>query len=275
MARAVGGVFLIRIEDIDRTRCDPAFEAAALADLDRLGIVSDGPIRRQSEHMADYAAALERLKAMGLAYPAFLSRAEIKRAVEARERDGCRWPRDPDGVPLYIGNEREMTADAAAMRMARGDQTIWRLHMDRAIDRVGPLSWCESGGGDPNGTADLAALAGRRIFRTVAADPAAWGDVILARADVPTSYHLSVVVDDALQGVTDVVRGADLFAATAVHRLLQTLLGLPEPRYHHHALVRDEGGRKLAKSDGDAGLGLLLDQGASRADIMRGGGLVS
>jgi glutamyl-Q tRNA(Asp) synthetase len=273
MARAAGGQFLIRVEDIDRARCSADFEAAMLADLARLGITSDGPIRRQSEHFDAYAGALHRLKATGLVYPAFLSRADIKRAVAAYEAAGEHWPRDPDGAPLYPGNDRDLSADVAARRIAAGEQVIWRLDMVRAIERVGPLAWRESGGDEPPNDVDLAALAGRRQDRTIDAHPQQWGDVILARADVPTSYHLSVVVDDAVQGVTDVVRGADLFAATSVHRLLQELLGLPAPRYHHHALVRDATGRKLAKSDGDAGLRSLFDRGLSADEIARLAGL--
>ncbi len=268
MARAAGGRFLIRIEDIDQARCSPAYEAAVLEDLARLGIVSDGPVRRQSEHFSAYAEALLRLKAMGLVYPSFLSRSEIKARVAAHVAvTGGPWPSDPDGAPIYPGNERDFPAADAQARIASGAQVIWRLDMAKARDRVGPLDWQESGGEDPDPAIDRAAMAGTRHFRTVRADPARWGDVILARADVPTSYHLSVVVDDADQGITDVVRGADLFQSTSVHRLLQALLGLPAPRYHHHALVRDDTGRKLSKSDGDARLVTLFDQGADIATI--------
>lgn len=270
MARAVGGRFLIRIEDIDQARCLPAYEAAILEDLARLGITSDGLVRRQSEHFSLYSEALDRLKAMGLVYPSFLSRSEIKARVAAHvSATGAHWPSDPDGAPIYPGTERDLDAEVAAARIASGAQVIWRLDMVKALAQVGPLDWQESGGEDPDPAVDLAVMAGKRAFRTVAADPARWGDVILARADVPTSYHLSVVVDDAAQGITDVVRGADLFHSTSVHRLLQALLGLPAPRYHHHALVRDECGRKLSKSDGDARLAVLFDRGADIAEIER------
>jgi glutamyl-Q tRNA(Asp) synthetase len=269
MARDCGGRLLIRIEDIDLARSSPSHEAAILTDLARLGIVPSEPIRRQSEHFTDYAAALERLKAMGLIYPAFLSRAEIKRRVAQFEASGQAWSRDPDGAPVYPGNERDLDPVQAARRIAAGEQVIWRLDMARAIARAGQLIWSESGGNEPDPHIDLAAIAGRRSFREVMAEPQRWGDVIIARADVPTSYHLSVVVDDALQGVTDVVRGADLYQATAVHRLLQCLLDLPAPRYHHHRLVRDASGRKLAKSDGDAGVARLLDQGLD-VEMIRG-----
>ncbi len=273
MARAVGGRFLIRLEDIDPARCKPAFEAAILDDLARLGLTSDGPVRRQSDHFDLYRQALERLKDMGLVYPSFLSRTDIKaHAAQHLAETGKPWPSDPDGAPLTPGHERDLDRAIASARIAAGEQVVWRLDMARAIDRVGALDWQESGAlpDDPAANAiDRAALAGRRVYRTVQADPAAWGDVILARADSPTSYHMSVVVDDAVQGVSDVVRGADLFHATSVHRLLQTLLDLPAPRYHHHGLVRDVTGRKLAKSDGDAGLVGFLDRGLDRQAILR------
>lgn len=270
MARAVGGRFLIRIEDIDQARCLPVYETAILEDLARLGITSDGPVRRQSEHFPLYSDALDRLKALGLVYPSFLSRSEIKARVASHvAMTGEAWPSDPDGAPIYPGDERDLDAEVAAARIASGAQVIWRLDMAKAIAEVGALDWQESGGEDPDPAVDMCAMAGKRRFRTVVADPARWGDVILARADVPTSYHLSVVVDDAAQAVTDVVRGADLFHATSVHRLLQALLGLSAPRYHHHALVRDESGRKLSKSDGDARLVVLFDRRADIAEIER------
>lgn len=276
IARAERGRFLIRMEDIDQARCSPDYESAILDDLARLGIVSDGPVRRQSEHFEAYADALTRLKAMGLVYPSFLSRSEIKAQVAAHvAAAGEPWPTDPDGAPIYPGDDRDLDPATAAARIATGTQVIWRLNMARALVQVGSLDWQESGGEDPEPGVDQAAMTGKRRFRTVAAEPARWGDVILARADVPTSYHLSVVVDDAIQGITDVVRGADLFHATSVHRLLQALLGLPAPRYHHHALVRDGAGRKLSKSDGDARLASLFEQGYDREAIERLAGLTN
>lgn len=273
MARAAGGRFLIRLEDIDPVRCTPAYEAAVLDDLARLGLTSDDPVRRQSDHFDLYGQALDRLKDMGLVYPSFLSRGDIKAyAARHQAQTGRPWPRDPDGAPLAPGDERDLDRDIAMARIIAGEQAVWRLDMARAIERVGQLDWQESGAlpDDPAAYAiDRAAMTGRRVYRTVRADPAAWGDVILTRADSPTSYHLSVVVDDAVQGVSDVVRGADLFQATSVHRVLQALLDLRAPRYHHHGLVRDATGRKLAKSDGDAGLAGLLDRGLDRQAILR------
>ena len=260
MARAAGGRLLLRIEDIDRTRCRTEYEAAIYADLAWLGLAWEEPVRRQSEHLAAYRDALEKLTAMGLVYPSFESRAEIERLVAARERFGP-WPRDPDGVPLYPGAANELSADERRRRMADEPYAL-RLDMAAALARAGALDWTETGRGPKGET-------GR-----VPAQAAQWGDVVLGRKDTPTSYHLAVVVDDALQGVTNVVRGEDLFWATGVHRLLQALLGLPAPIYHHHRLIRDNDGRKLAKSTKATGLCELRAQGATPADIRKLVGLV-
>lgn len=248
--RAAGGRFLLRIEDIDRTRCRPEYEAAIYDDLAWLGLKWEEPVRRQSEHFADYTDALDRLAAMGLVYPAFMTRAEIAAVTSTPS-----WPRDPDGAALYPGRERAQPPGEAGRRVAAGEPYALRLRMDEAAGRVGRLAWHEEEEGD------------------IAADPRAWGDVILARKETPTSYHLAVTVDDALQGVTHVVRGRDLFHATSVHVLLQSLLGLPTPRYFHHRLIRDDTGRKLAKSDGDTALGALRAAGKTPADIRRMVGL--
>ena len=260
MAREAGGRLLLRIEDIDATRCRPEYEAAIYEDLAWIGLGWEEPVRRESEHLGDYRAALARLDAMGLVYPSFESRAEIARLVAAREAHGG-WPRDPDGAPLYPGDAKSMPAEERAGRVAAGEPYALRLDMEAALARTGPLTWNETGAGPEGETG------------TIPADPARWGDVILARKDVPGSYHLSVVVDDAAQGVTDVVRGRDLFHATSVHRLLQTLLGLPSPRYHHHRLLLDADGRKLSKSTRATGLRELRAQGLTPSDIRRLAGL--
>jgi glutamyl-Q tRNA(Asp) synthetase len=249
MARQAGGRFLLRIEDIDRARCRPEYEAGIHRDLALLGISWEVPVRRLSQHFADYAAALRKLEAMGLVYPAFLSRAEIAAAATGR---------DPDGAPLYPGVDRDLDPDEAAQRIAAGAPYAMRLRMDEAAERARPLAWTETG--------EAATVA-------VDADPRAWGDVVLARKETPTSYHLSVVVDDAMQGVTHVVRGRDLFHATSVHVLLQRLLGLPTPVYHHHRLVTDAGGRKLSRSDRDTSLRALREAGATSDDMRRMVGL--
>jgi glutamyl-Q tRNA(Asp) synthetase len=258
MARVAGGRLLLRIEDIDETRCRPEYEAAIYEDLAWLGLAWERPVRRQSEHYDDYRAALARLEAMGLVYPSFESRAEIARLVAAR---GDTWPRDPDGAPLYPGNAKSMPPTERARRMAAGEPYALRLDMAAALSGTGALTWAETGQG-PSGETG-----------TIAAHPEAWGDVILARKETPTSYHLAVVVDDAAQGVTDVVRGQDLFYATSAHRLLQSLLGVAEPRYHHHRLILDADGRKLAKSTQSTGLRELRAQGAMPAAIRRLAGL--
>ncbi|MCC7347436.1 MAG: tRNA glutamyl-Q(34) synthetase GluQRS [Variibacter sp.] len=239
LARAAGGRLLLRIEDIDASRCRPEYETAIYQDLAWLGIAWDIPVRRQSEHFAAYAEALARLRALGLVYESFATRGEIARRVAVLEAQQGPFPRDPDGAPLYPGGRAEMADAERARRMAAEEPYAIRLDVTEAVRRVGALSWQEEGEEPPC---------------LVTADPAAWGDVVLARKDVPTSYHLAVVVDDALQGVTDVVRGRDLYWATSLHRLLQALLGLPAPRYRHHRLVLDADGRKLSKSTQATGL---------------------
>ncbi|CAN5198389.1 tRNA glutamyl-Q(34) synthetase GluQRS [soil metagenome] len=251
LCRQAGGRFLLRIEDIDPTRCRPEYEAAIVEDLRWLGLAWEEPVLRQSEHMADYAAALARLTGMGLIYPAFMSRTEVRKATTAPD-----WPRDPDGAPLYPAPDSAIDPGAADARIAGGARYTLRLRMGRAIGLAGALSWREDSEG-----------------REIAADPAAWGDVIIARRETPTSYHLSVVVDDAMQGVTHVVRGRDLSAATSVHVLLQKLLGLPSPAYHHHRLLTDAAGRKLSKSDRDTSLRSLREAGKTPADVRRMVGL--
>jgi glutamyl-Q tRNA(Asp) synthetase len=254
MARAAGSRLLLRIEDIDAARCQPQYEQAIYEDLAWLGISWEEPVRRQSAHFDDYRAALAELDRLGLIYPSFESRGEIGALLAAREAHAP-WPRDPDGAPLYPGTARALSPAERRRRMASGKPYALRLDMSAAIARAGPLTWDETGEGD--------------LCGAVAAAPQMWGDVVLARKETPTSYHLSVVVDDARQGVTHVVRGQDLFWATSVHRLLQALLGLPTPGYHHHRLVLDADGQKLSKSTRATGLRSLREGGASPADIRR------
>jgi glutamyl-Q tRNA(Asp) synthetase len=260
MARELGGRLLLRIEDIDASRCRPEYEAAIYEDLDWLGIAWQLPVRRQSEHFADYEAALAKLEAQGLIYPSFESRKEIATLVAERDQRG-RWPRDPDGAPLYPGRARKLSPAERERRRNAGEPYALRLAMDAAAARAGTLTWSETGIG-PQGQTGL-----------VAAVPQMWGDVVLARKEVPTSYHLAVALDDAFQGVSEVVRGQDLFWSTGVHRLLQALLGLPEPAYHHHRLVLDAEGRKLAKSTQAMSLRELRAGGAAPVDIRRMVGL--
>jgi len=260
MAREVGGRLLLRIEDIDAARCRPEYEATIYQDLEWLGISWQQPVRRQSEHFEDYAAALAKLESIGLLYPSFESRSEINALVAQRERQGP-WPRDPDGVPLYPGRARTMSRAERARRRRDGEPYALRLAMDAALARAGVLTWTETGSG-PQGQSGL-----------IAAAPQMWGDVVLARKEAPTSYHLAVAVDDALQGVTDVVRGQDLFWSTSIHRLLQALLSLPEPAYYHHRLILDAEGGKLSKSSKAQSVRELRAAGATPADIRRMVGL--
>ncbi|CUX58576.1 putative Glutamyl-tRNA synthetase, class Ic [Agrobacterium sp. NCPPB 925] len=260
MARDNGGRFLLRIEDIDQTRCTPELEQAIYDDLGWLELAWENPVRRQSDHFDAYGVALDRLIDAGLAYPAFLSRGETKAIVKAFEADGELWPRDPDGAPLYPSMDRERPGAEQASLLASGRPYAWRLDMEKAIRSVGsPLFWQESGDGEQG---------------LIEALPTLWGDVVLSRSDAPSSYHLSVVVDDALQGITHVVRGMDLFHATAIHRLLQHLLDLPQPTYHHHRLILGADGRKLSKSEGSTGLSALRAEGATPSDIRRLVGLL-
>lgn len=256
MARACGGRLLLRIEDIDVTRCTPEFEAAIYRDLEWLGIEWETPVRRQSEHFDAYRGLLDRLIRDGLVYPAFMSRGEVRAAIVEAEATGGRWPRDPDGAPLYPGHDKRLGARERRRRIERGDPFAWRLDMAAATKRLkGPLAWSEY-----ESEAMGAAAA-------VAARPQDWGDVIVARTEIPTSYHLSVVADDALQGVTRVVRGRDLYLATSVQRLLQEILGLAAPDYFHHRLITGPDGRKLSKSQGDTGIAELRERGATPRDV--------
>lgn len=254
MARASGGRFLLRIEDIDTVRCRPEYEAAIHEDLAWLGITWEEPVRRQSEHFGAYAQSLRTLDS--LLYPSFESRSEIARLVAEREGQGS-WPRDPDGAPLYPGTARSSPEAERRRRMSMGEPYALRLDMVEAVAQVGRLAWNETGAG-PGGETGI-----------VAARPEAWGDVVLARKDMPTSYHLAVAVDDSLQGVTHVVRGRDLFWSTSVHRLLQALLGLPTPAYLHHRLILDSQGRKLSKSTRATALRDLRESGLKPSDIKR------
>lgn len=257
LARQSGGRLLLRIEDIDTTRCRPEYEDAIYEDLAWLGLSWEQPVRRQSDHLAVYREAVDRLARDGLLYPAFESRAEIARLVDVKDRAGV-WHRDPDGAPIYPGTGRQLPLAERDRKISSGAPYALRLDMAGAIARAGTaLSWTEHGTG-PEGENGQ-----------VPAQPELWGDVILARKDTPTSYHLSVVIDDALQGVTHVVRGQDLFRATGVHRLLQDLLDLPPPVYRHHPLVLDEAGQKLSKSTRATALRELRGGGATPAEIRR------
>ena len=238
-ARAAGGRFLLRIEDIDTARSRPELEDAIYEDLAWLGIAWETPVRRQSEHFDDYAATLARLEARGLLYPCFCTRREIESALTA--------PHGPEGA-IYPGTCRARSGSERADLLASGRAFARRLDLGAALAAAGPLTFVESAVAVP---VDGAALA------------AHIGDVVLARKDVPASYHLAVVHDDALQGVTVVIRGADLAFATPLHRLLQALLDLPTPAYRHHRLITDAAGRRFAKRDAAVTLRSLRAEGVT------------
>ena len=256
LARQTGGTLLLRFEDIDRERCREAYAVSVEDDLTWLGLTWAGVPRRQSEHLGVYREALERLEARQLVYPCFCTRGMILSDAPAA------LPRavDPDGTPLYPGTCRRLPADERARRIARGWPATRRIDMARALaEAPKDLAWDEHGEGT--------------VAERIAAEPAVWGDAIVGRKDVTTSYHVSVVIDDALQGVTDVVRGRDLYLATTLRRLLQSLFDLPPPRYHHHRLILDPQGRKLSKSRAAPSLRALRGEGVTPIEVRRRVGL--
>jgi glutamyl-Q tRNA(Asp) synthetase len=252
MARQLGGRFLLRIEDIDVARCREDLVAEIFEDLAWLGISWEVPVLRQSQHFEVYAQAAQWLESQGLLYPCFVSRSEVLEAAKGGAVD-------PEGAPLYPGLHKQLAKSEIEARISNGERFALRLDMARALEAANrrlegrPLTFTEL---DEAGKPTL-----------IAAHPERWGDAVILRKDVPASYHLAVVVDDARQGVTHVTRGRDLFAATDIHRLLQVLLGLPEPLYHHHHLLTDADGRKLAKSEGDTALAAFRAAGVSGTDV--------
>jgi glutamyl-Q tRNA(Asp) synthetase len=254
MARRAGARFLLRIEDIDTERCREEFVAQILEDLAWLGLSWKEPVLRQSAHFEDYRAAARRLEDMGLLYPCFATRSEV---IAAAGRGSRAF--DPDGAPLYPGLHKNLASEVADARRRRGEPFALRIYMERAVAEARRLT----GGG----ALTFREIDGEGGSRTLEARPERWGDAVIVRKEVPASYHLAVTVDDARQGVTHVVRGRDLFAATDLQRLLQILLGLPEPLYHHHRLVTDRAGRKLSKSAGDTSLRSLRLRGVTPQEI--------
>ena len=254
LARRWHGRFLLRIEDIDPERSRPEHCAAIAEDLRWLGLDWEAPPRFQSRHGADYLDTLSRLHELGVVYPCFCTRAQLAARVAQADMRGAAWPRDPDGAPLYDGVCRDLSENDRAARLAGGAEPQWRLAMAKALALTGPVRWHAF---DPR--------TGRIDTRD--ATPERWGDPVIARKRIGTSYHLAVTVDDALQGVTHVVRGTDLEAATDVHAVLQALLGLPQPLYWHHPLIVDAEGRKLSKSKGSLSLRAERAQGLAPAAL--------
>ena len=248
MARAAGGAFLLRIEDIDQTRARPEWEAQIYDDLRWLGLDWDGPVMRQSDRMAAYGAALDDLWARGLLYVCTCNRRDIQAAMSAPQ-EGVPT-HGPDGL-IYPGTCRDRPQPAA-----RPADAVLRLRLAACLAETGPLTFAETG---PRHPGQIAIDPARMIAEV--------GDIVLARRDMGTSYHLSVVLDDAAQGITDVIRGEDLFEATQIHVLLQRILGLPTPRYHHHRLIRDADGKRLAKRDDARAIAKYRADGCTPTDI--------
>ena len=247
-AQASKGRFLLRIEDIDPLRCKPEFSEALLEDLRWLGLTWEEPVRRQSAHMKDYAAALSKLRAMGLLYPCFCTRREIENEALASAAAPHLALSGPDGL-VYPGTCRTLDPAERTRRLGQNEAANWRLDTAKALGITGPLSWSDREAG------------------SVAAAPLYFGDVVLARKDAQASYHLSVTMDDHIQGVTLVTRGKDLFRATDIHRLLQALLGYDTPLYHHHRLLTDGAGRRFAKRDQDVTLRALRAAGKTADEV--------
>lgn len=245
LAQAAGGGFLLRVEDIDTTRARPEFEAGIHDDLGWLGLSWPEPVLRQSEHLPAYAEALDSLTTMGLTYPCRCTRSDIRAALSAPQEGA-------DGGPVYPGTCRWRSMEE------RSEGNAVRLDLGRALALAGALDFEETG-----------PLHAGRHEVDAGALKARIGDVVLGRKDSGAAYHLAVVVDDARQGITHVVRGADLWEATPLHRLLQALLGLPVPVWHHHRLIRDEAGRRLAKRDDARALATLRAEGATPEDVRR------
>ncbi len=249
-AREAGGTFLVRIEDIDIRRCKREYETALLADLKWLGFTWDGEVRRQSDHFADYGRALDRLDECGLVYPCFCSRADIEREIAASANAPHSQRQGPDG-PLYPGTCRHLPAAERRQRMAAGHEHCMRLDAGRAAGQAGPYHFVDE------------------TLGRVEGQPMLMGDFVIARKDTPTSYHLSVTVDDHLQGVTLVTRGVDVLPSTHVHGLLQKLLGYETPRYAHHKLLTDASGRRFAKRDRDMTIRAMRDAGMTRDEVVQ------
>lgn len=253
MAREAGGKLLLRIEDIDTQRCTPELEAQMLRDLEWIGFEWDETPRRQSDHFEEYAQALQKLADLDLVYPSALSRGEIKKLIKSKKDNGEDWPSDPDGSPLYPGTERDYNNTERLELISSVQDYALRLNINSAQKAtLKPLFWTEKSSG---------------LNERINANPAAWGDIIIARKGLPISYFLCCTYDDGIQNISHVVRGKDLYHSTSIHVLLSEILGFPKPVYHHHDLVLDNDGQKLSKSLKHKSLKELRISGASANEI--------
>jgi glutamyl-Q tRNA(Asp) synthetase len=266
ICKSINGKMLLRLENTDISRCRNCYEEAIVEDLTWIGFKWQGEIRRQSDHFDHYAGVLDDLEHEGLAYPSFLSRRQINYLVtEKEEATGKSWPRDPDGAVHYPGNECNLNSEIRQQMRDDNPNFAMRLNIKEAQNWLvrqmpGALAWREM---------DHESKASGAYIKQTNCHPQLWGDLVLGRQDIPASYHLACVVDDGLQGVTHVVRGKDIYPATAVHRLLQEVLGLPDPIYFHHDLIVDEEGNKFSKRHGQTSLRELRQAGLQPGDIHR------
>lgn len=256
LAHDLNGHLLLRIEDVDHGRCDPRYIPELIEDLHWLGVQWSGAVWRQSERQSVYAGALKTLRDYGLVYRSFLTRGAIAKIVVDANRDGKVWPLDPNGVPLCPTYERDLSSSEIETRLRSHQSFCWRLNISKAVTAFGDVqTFAES---------DDSTM---QSFHQVALTLQCWGDIVIARKEIPTSYHLAVVVDDALQGVTHVVRGHDLFPSTVIHRLLQRILGFNEPFYFHHRLIVNDHGNKMSKTKNDKALRTMREAGLSPETI--------
>lgn len=261
ICRMHNGKMLLRLENTDLSRCKPEFEDAIIEDLQWIGFEWEGEIRRQSDQFADYREVLTKLINEGFIYPSFMSRGEIRKFIKQLEASGKQWPRDPDGAPLYPGNERSDDKQSRYKRSQSTEDFAWRL------DNSAARNWLDDNEVRQPDWQEMNLADDQFNYRSEPCDLSQWGDVVLARKNIPARYHLACVIDDGLQQITHVVRGKDIYHATAIHRALQEILNIAAPIYCHHILILDEEGRKLSKRDKDTSIRALRESGMSVDEV--------